>query len=94
MRQIKAADVLLADDRPHRNGDRTMHAYRVTFYKTVADDAGHEYRVRQRTVLVRARSEVTAEWKAKALLCERAHVIDWRLRADSCEIEIVSEIAA
>ncbi|WCS26039.1 hypothetical protein LOK46_04155 [Methylobacterium sp. NMS14P] len=63
-----------------------MRLYRVTFYKTVADDTGHEHRVRQRAILVRAPSEVSAVWQAKALLCAGAQVVDWRLRADSCEV--------
>ncbi|KQS81829.1 MULTISPECIES: hypothetical protein [Methylobacterium] len=63
-----------------------MRLYRVTFYKTVADDTGHEHRVRQRAILVRAPSEVSAVWQAKALLCAGARVVDWRLRADSCEV--------
>ncbi|MEE7504182.1 hypothetical protein ACLBXO_27290 [Methylobacterium sp. C33D] len=64
-----------------------MRLYRVTFYKTVADDTGHEHRVRQHAVLVRAPSDVSAIWQAKALLCADARVVDWRLRADSCEVK-------
>jgi hypothetical protein len=29
---------------------------------------------------------VSAVWQAKALLCADARVVDWRLRADSCEV--------
>jgi hypothetical protein len=71
-----------------------MRTYRVTFYNMVADDAGLEHRVRQRAIVVRANSDVSAEWQAKALLCERARVVDWRLRADSCEVAFLSDVAA
>lgn len=42
--------------------------------------------MRQHAILVQALSEVSAVWQAKALLCAGAQVIDWRLRADSCEV--------
>lgn len=71
-----------------------MRIYRVTFYMTVPDDTGHDHRAVQSTILVRARSDVSAEWQAKALLCERARVIDWRLRADSCEVAPLTDVAA
>ncbi len=71
-----------------------MRTYSVTFYTTVADETGHEHRVVQGTVRVRAYSDVSAEWQAKALLCERARIIDWRLRADGCETTALSDLAA
>ncbi|MGH1572856.1 hypothetical protein ACRAWG_21975 [Methylobacterium sp. P31] len=71
-----------------------MRAYLVTFYKIVCDNAGRDHRVPQGKILIRAPSDVSAEWQAKALLCERARVVDWRLRADSCEVAIVRDAAA
>ncbi|KAA0123968.1 hypothetical protein CIW48_10860 [Methylobacterium sp. P1-11] len=63
-----------------------MRFYRVTFYRTVADDSGHDHRIREWAILVGAPSDVSAVWQAKALLCAGARVADWRLRADSCEV--------
>ncbi|MDP4004931.1 hypothetical protein [Methylobacterium sp. NEAU K] len=71
-----------------------MRTYIVTFYKTVSDDTGHDHHVLQRQVAVRAQSDVSAEWQAKAMLCEHARVIDWRLRADTCEVAAAPHLAA
>lgn len=71
-----------------------MRTYSVTFYTTAADETGHKHRVAQGTMVIRAYSDVSAEWQAKALLCERARIIDWRLRADSCETTALSDLAA
>ncbi|MHB2207041.1 hypothetical protein [Methylobacterium sp. CM6257] len=94
MRRIKASGAARAKGRLHLCGALPMRAYLVTFYKIVCDDAGHDHRVPQGKILIRAYSDVSAEWQAKALLCERACVIDWRLRADSCEVAVVADVAA
>lgn len=71
-----------------------MRTYLVAFHKVVADDTGHDHRVLQRQIVVRAHSDVSAEWQAKAMLCELACVIDWRLRADTCEVTAMADLAA
>ena len=71
-----------------------MRTYLVTFHKMVPDDSGHDHHALQRRIGVRARSEVSAEWQAKAMLCEQAHIVDWRLRADTCEVALVADLAA
>ena len=71
-----------------------MRTYQATFYRIVTDVAGHDHRVVQNTVMVRASSEVSAAWQAKALLCSRAGVVDWRLRADACHVAPVTDLAA
>lgn len=71
-----------------------MHTYLVTFHKVVSDDTGHERRVRQRASVIRARSDVAALYEAKAIFCASAGIVDWRLRADSCEIVALPEQAA
>jgi hypothetical protein len=71
-----------------------MRTYRVTFSTTVPDDTGHDHRAVQSTIVVRARSDVSAAWQAKAILCERARVADWRLRAESCEVAALTDAAA
>ncbi|MGV7032669.1 hypothetical protein [Methylobacterium symbioticum] len=71
-----------------------MHEYLVTFHKTVLDDTGYDHRVLQRQAVVHARSDVSAAFAAKAMLCEADGVIDWRLRADTCEVVDLSQRAA
>ncbi len=63
-----------------------MRAYLVTFHKVVPDDTGHDHRVLQRETVVTARSDVSAAFAAKAIFREAAGVVDWRLRADTCEV--------
>jgi len=71
-----------------------MRTYLITFHKVIPDDAGHDHSVLQRQILVRAHSDVSAEWQAKAILCELCRVIDWRLRADTCEVTAMADLAA
>ncbi|MBP1178871.1 hypothetical protein [Methylobacterium sp. PvR107] len=71
-----------------------MRTYRVTFTMTVPDDTGHDHRAVQSAIVVRARSDVSAAWQAKAILCERAQVVDWRFRADRCEVAALTDVAA
>ncbi|MGU3340766.1 hypothetical protein ACLBXJ_22350 [Methylobacterium mesophilicum] len=71
-----------------------MREYLVTFHKTVPDDTGHDHRVLQRQAVVIARSDVAAAYAAKAMLCEADGVVDWRLRADTCEVVEISELVA
>ena len=68
-----------------------MRRYLVTFHKVVSDDTGHDRPTLQRQVIVTALSNATAIEVAKAMFCEAAGIIDWRLRADACEvIEVVA----
>lgn len=71
-----------------------MRQYLVTFHKTVPDDRGYDHRVAQRRVAVSANSEVAATYAAKAIFCQRSGIVDWRLRADSCEVVELRHLAA
>lgn len=71
-----------------------MRQYLVSFHKVVTDGSGHDRRILQRQALVRARSEVSALFEAKALFREEMGVADWRLRADTCEAVELADIAA
>ncbi|CAO4141373.1 Neuroendocrine-specific golgi family protein P55 (NESP55) [Methylorubrum thiocyanatum] len=71
-----------------------MREYLVTFHKIVSDDTGHDHRVLQRQAVVTARSDVAAAFAAKAMLCEACGVIDWRMRADTCEVAELTRQAA
>ncbi|GJD35317.1 hypothetical protein [Methylobacterium aerolatum] len=71
-----------------------MREYLVTFRKTVPDDSGHDHRVLQRRAVVTACSEVAAAFAAKAMLCEADGIVDWRLRADTCEVAAIDRHAA
>ncbi|MFH6783270.1 MULTISPECIES: hypothetical protein [Methylobacterium] len=71
-----------------------MREYLVTFHKLVSDDTGHDRRVVQQQAVVTAPCPVSALAMAKTLFCETAGVVDWRLRADGCEVTVVTERAA
>ncbi|WP_336489560.1 hypothetical protein [Methylobacterium nigriterrae] len=71
-----------------------MREYLVTFHKVVSDDTGHDHRVPQRQTVVVAASDVSAAYAAKAMFREAAGVVDWRLRADTCEVvELTRHVA-
>ncbi|MGU3388905.1 hypothetical protein ACLBYG_30730 [Methylobacterium sp. D53M] len=63
-----------------------MHKYLVTFHKVVPDDIGHEHTAIQRQTVVSAHSEAAAACAAQALSCQTAGIVDWRMRADTCEV--------
>lgn len=63
-----------------------MRKYLVTFHKVVPDDCGHEHRAVQRQSVVAACSEASAACAAQALFCQAAGIVDWRMRADTCEV--------
>jgi hypothetical protein len=63
-----------------------MRDYLITFHKIVLDGAGHDRCIVQRRTWLRARSDVSAVWEAKALFCRALGISDWRLRADTCEV--------
>lgn len=63
-----------------------MRRFIVTFHKVVSDDTGHDHRITQQQTIVSALSEKSAARAAQALFCQTAGVIDWRMRADTCEV--------
>ncbi|MEE7504781.1 hypothetical protein [Methylobacterium mesophilicum] len=63
-----------------------MHKYLVTFLKVVPDDGGHEHTTIQRQTVVSAHSQAAAACAAQALFCQTAGIVDWRMRADTCEV--------
>ncbi|GJD90393.1 MULTISPECIES: hypothetical protein [Methylobacterium] len=71
-----------------------QRAYLVSFHKVVPDDTGHDHRVLQQQAVVRARSDVSAAYAAKAMFREAVGVVDWRLRADTCEVVELTERSA
>ncbi|AWB24037.1 hypothetical protein DA075_26755 [Methylobacterium currus] len=71
-----------------------MREYLVTFHKVVLDDTGHDRRVLQQQAVVSAPCETSALALAKTRFCEAAGIVDWRLRADSCDVAVLSERAA
>ncbi|MGT2478068.1 hypothetical protein ACU4GR_02370 [Methylobacterium oryzae CBMB20] len=71
-----------------------MRRFLVTFHKVVSDDCGHEHCALQQQTVIPARSEHAAAAAAQALFCEAAGIIDWRLRADTCEVVELTELAA
>lgn len=76
------------------SGGHAMRQYLVNFYKVVTDDHGHDRSILQHQALVRARSEVSALFEAKAMFREAMGVADWRLRADACEAVTLADVAA
>lgn len=66
-----------------------MRTFLVTFHKIVPDGRGRDRRVLQRQVVVSACSGEAA----KTLFCEATGIVDWRLRADTCEFVGLSELA-
>ena len=71
-----------------------MRTFAVAFHKVVSDDTGHDRRILQWRCLIRSSSEMFALAEAKAMLCERLGVADWQMRADSCEISEITNLAA
>ncbi len=71
-----------------------MCEYLVTFHKVVLDDTGHDRRVLQQQAVVSAPCEAAALAVAKTHFCEAAGIIDWRLRADSCDVAVLTDRAA
>ena len=71
-----------------------MRSFLVSFHKVVPAGAGHDRRALQRQVVVAACSDVSATKVAKAMFCAAAGIVDWRLRADSCDVaELTDRIA-
>ncbi len=63
-----------------------MRTFIVTFHKIVPDDTGHDHRITQQQTIVSAHSEQSAACAAQALFCQAVGIIDWRMRADTCEV--------
>jgi hypothetical protein len=71
-----------------------VRTFLVTFHKVVPDGRGRDRCVLQQQTVVSACSGEAAVDAAKALFCEAAGIIDWRLRADTCEVVGLSDLAA
>ncbi|MER2268901.1 hypothetical protein [Methylobacterium oxalidis] len=71
-----------------------MRKFLVTFHKVVNDDTGHDHAVVQQRRELRAPSEVSALYEAKALFCRHMGIVDWRLRADTCDVAEIVDLAA
>ena len=66
-----------------------MPRYRVTFFKTVCGDTGHEAAVCQRAVEVDAENAEAALEPARALFCNLEQIRHWSVRSDACATEEV-----
>jgi hypothetical protein len=64
-----------------------MPCYRVSFFKTVSDDTGHERAVCQRAVEVEANDPDAALRPARELFCKLENIPHWSVHADSCATE-------
>lgn len=71
-----------------------MPTFLVTFHKIVPDGRGYERRVLQQQAVVPASYGEAAADAAKALFCQAASIVDWRLRADTCEVTELTDLAA
>jgi hypothetical protein len=71
-----------------------MRTFLITFHKVVPDGCGHDHRVLQQQAVLSAESEEAAAAAGKTLFCEAAGSVDWRLRADTCEVVAFTEMAA
>ncbi|GJE15149.1 hypothetical protein [Methylobacterium longum] len=71
-----------------------MRTFLVTFHKIVSDGRGYEHRVLQQQAVVPASYGEAAADAAKALFCKAASIVDWRQRADTCEVVELSELVA
>lgn len=63
-----------------------MRTFLVTFRKIVSDGRGYDRQVLQQQTIVPASYGEAAADAAKALFCQAASIVDWRLRADTCEV--------
>lgn len=69
-----------------RTGVHAMRTFVVAFYKIVPDGRGRDHRALQRQAVVAASHGDAAAEAAKVLFCQAASIVDWRLRADTCEV--------
>lgn len=72
-----------------------MTSYRVTFFKNLVNSNGHEFKCPQGTIEVRrARDRIRALRAAERRYERSQKVSSWRLRADSAEMEAVTDDGA
>ncbi|QGY03510.1 hypothetical protein MMSR116_17660 [Methylobacterium mesophilicum SR1.6/6] len=71
-----------------------MRTFLVTFHRTVSDGRGHDRRIIQQQSIVPASYGEAAADAAKARFCQAASIVDWRQRADTCEVVELSGQAA
>ena len=69
-----------------RTGVHAMRTFLVTFHKIVSDGRGCDHRVLQQQTVVSASYGEAAADAAKTMFCQAASIVDWRLRADTCEV--------
>jgi len=70
-----------------------MRTFIVTFHKIVSDGRGRDCRVLQQQTIVPASYGEAAVDAAKALFCQAASIVDWRMRADTYEVVELDELA-
>ena len=63
-----------------------LRTFLVTFHKVVLDGRGRDRRVLQQQTVVPASFGEAAADAAKVLFCQTASIVDWRMRADTCEV--------
>jgi hypothetical protein len=66
-----------------------MLQFRVRFIKCVPDATGHDHRICQRIVEVKAADEDVAAGEAKCLFCSLEGIGHWSFRADALEVELL-----
>ena len=69
-----------------------MRTFLVTFHKVVPDGRGCDRRVLQQQTVVPASFGEAAADAAKTMFCRSASIVDWRLRADTCEVIELAEL--
>lgn len=68
-----------------------MAVYTVDFTKVVTDSTGHDHRIRQRRLEVRADDADEAHEKAARRFCEKERVRHWTNHADDMEVKLARE---
>ncbi|MCJ2099255.1 hypothetical protein [Methylobacterium sp. E-046] len=71
-----------------------MRTFLVKFHKTVSDGRGYDRQIIQQQSIVPASYGEAAADAAKTMFCRAASIVDWRLRADTCEVVEMAEPAA
>src|SRR5829696_1459140 len=96
MRSVRRRPLIrLANPRTGYSPSRSpMPTYRVRFIKTVINDTGHERRICQRAIEVRAETRAAAISQSRAVFCEREGIADCSQRSDCCEADLVTDTAA
>jgi hypothetical protein len=67
-----------------------MTIYRVSLFKTLSNDIGHEAKVLQRQFEVEAQSEIEALTTAKAEYCSLMKISDCSFHTDAFQVDRLS----